>query len=208
MELLTRTNPLEDLGRILMRPLTFSAQLATDESVVSDWPLAKAIGFYLFATALVSIASFAPNATLTADVLGFISEKLRPIYEQLGLHSSDVSVFETLAFFGVRLHGEYSMFMHLMRNFCGVLLLAALMSLVWPQWGFRRLLCWTCYAHWFVILDLLTGFGLFTGILTTLFLSRITLEAEGRMGIWNILNRWTIVGLLGLFVSFVGLSLT
>lgn len=208
MELLARTNPLEDLGRLLMRPLAFSAHLATDESTVSDWALWKAIGFYLFAVTLVAISNLAPNATFTADALGFVSETLRPLLDRLGVRSSDVSVVEALAFFGIRFGGEALIFRTAIHAFCSQLLFAALLALIWPHWGFRKLLCWTCYSHWFVILGLLTGSQILTGILSTLFLSRITLEAEGRMGAWNLLNRWGLVGVLAIFVTFAGLSLT
>jgi hypothetical protein len=206
--LLARTNPLEDLGRLLARPLRFCASLATDESAVSGWAISKALGFYLFATALVSIAFLAPEATLAADVLGFISDKLRPFYDALGLSSRDVTAFESLAFFGVKLAGEIMVFTHLLKAFCGMLLFAALLSLVWPHWGFRRVLCWAAYSHWFVILGLLSGSEIIVGVIASLYLARITLEAEGRVGFWNLLNRWTLVGLLSLVVSLAGLSLT
>jgi hypothetical protein len=59
-----------------------------------------------------------------------------------------------------------------------------------------------------VILGLLAGSEIIVGVIASMYLARITLEAEGRMGFWNLLNRWTVVGLLSLVVSLAGLSLT
>jgi|GEM_PF-4171691 len=208
MQSLASSNPLEDFARLLVKPLGFSARLARDESATTDFPLAKAMGFYLFLSALVSIAGLVPTATLTADILGMISESLRPLYEQLGLHSTDVSFFESLAFFGVRLGGELMVFTQVLRNFCGLLLLAGLMSLVWPHLGFRRLMVWAAYSHWFIVLGLVVESDLLIAALATLFLSRVMLEAEADLGWGKLLRRWVSVSSLAFLVSVVGLSLT
>jgi hypothetical protein len=204
---LDETNPVEDLGRVLFRPLSFSARLATDASLTSNWAVGKAIGFYLFATLLLSIAGLAPRANLIADFLDTFSESMRPLYEQLGVNSADVAYFESVVFFLARLVSEMGVFVGVVQAFCALLLFSAILALAWPRWEFRRILAWVAYSHWFVILGLLVHSGFLLGALATLYLARVSLEADGRAGWWNLLNRWGLIGLLGILVSIVGLSL-
>lgn len=207
MNVLFRTNPLEDLGRLLTRPLAFASQLATDESATSNWALAKAMGFFIFSFALVSIANLAPRAELTADGLEMLTQMARPLLDAMGFTSSHVAAYESVLFFGTRLGTEMMIFFGVFQAFFALILLSALLSLIWPTWGFRRLLCWTAYSHWFVLLGLLVSSSWLISLVAAFYLARVTLEAEAPAPRFaQIFWRGGLIGLLSTVISLLGLS--
>ncbi len=203
---LEHTNPLEDLGRLIFRPLVFSALLLRSSRSPSAWMLGKSIGIFVFLTLLVSIAGLPPAAKATANFLGALSESLRPLFDFLGVTSHDVAAFEALTFSFSRFAAEALIFVDLFKAVGGVVLVSALLALAWPHHSFQSLFLWVSYAHGFVVLGLLVPSGFLVGALIAAFLARLSVEADLERGRALLFKRWLGVGAALMLSSLLGLG--
>jgi hypothetical protein len=209
--LLKVSNPLEDLGGLLGRPLRFCSSVSQlQEEELQDYVMWKALGGALFFFSLYYLSTIPSSLGQTLGVLSEILDKLAPYLAAYDIHASEI--FQGKAITALFLHLGFMVyfFFRLLSGALGLLLMAGIVTL-WKGMHFRQALVILSYAHWFLVIALVAHgpLGLlFAQFLGLLFVARVLVERDAQRGFWKTLG--TLLSLASVFVitSLYGMALS